>query len=46
MKIVLFLIFVSLCIVLAGVVFFIYSVKNEDFDNGTQMSLKPLEDDR
>ena len=46
MKVIFFLVFVSLCLAIAGVVFFIYSVKNEDFDHGTQMSLKPLEDDR
>lgn len=46
MNILYLLIFVSLILALGGVLFFVYSVRNEDFDHGTQLSLKPLEDDR
>lgn len=46
MNILFLLIFVSLVLVAGAVAFFIYSVKNEDLDHGTQLSLKPLEDDR
>jgi cbb3-type cytochrome oxidase maturation protein len=45
MKILLLLIFVSLVLVLLAVAFFIFSVRNEDFDHALQLSLKPLEED-
>ncbi len=41
----LMLVFIGLISVAAGIAFFIYSVKNEDFDHATQLSLKPLEED-
>jgi cbb3-type cytochrome oxidase maturation protein len=45
-NILLFLIFVGLVLVGLGLVLFVYSVKNEDFDHSPQLSLKPLEEDR
>lgn len=41
-----FLIFISLIMAALAVALFLYSAHNEDFDHATQLSLKPLEDDR
>jgi nitrogen fixation-related uncharacterized protein len=40
------LIFISLVLAIMAVALFLYSVHNEDLDHATQLSLKPLEDDR
>jgi len=45
MSILLFLIFISLVLGGLAVAFFVWSVRNEDFDHATQLSLKPLEDE-
>jgi cbb3-type cytochrome oxidase maturation protein len=39
------LIFISVILVLMAVAFFMFSLKNEDFDHSVQLSLKPLEED-
>jgi cbb3-type cytochrome oxidase maturation protein len=44
-RILLLLIFISVVLVLLAVAFFVYSVRNEDFDHSLQLSLKPLEED-
>jgi nitrogen fixation-related uncharacterized protein len=41
----LLLIFISLVFVGLAVTLFVYSVRNEDFDHATQLSLKPLEEE-
>jgi cbb3-type cytochrome oxidase maturation protein len=45
MSVLLLLIFVSLVFVGLAVTLFVYSVKNDDFDHATQLSLKPLEEE-
>ena len=46
MSILIPLIFVSLVFVALALLLFRFSVINEDLDHSTQLSLKPLEDDR
>lgn len=46
MRVVLLLIFVGLVLVGLGALLFAFSVSNGDFDHSTQLSLKPLEEDR
>ncbi len=46
MNILILLIFISLVLASLAVTLFWYSVSNEDLDHATQLSLKPLEDDR
>jgi len=45
MNVLMLLIFISVILVLMAVVFFLFSLKNEDFDHSVQLSLKPLEED-
>lgn len=45
MSVLLLLIFISLVLVCLALTFFVYSVRNEDFDHDLQLSLKPLEED-
>lgn len=45
MNVLMLLIFISVVMVLMAVAFFLFSLKNEDFDHSVQLSLKPLEED-
>jgi cbb3-type cytochrome oxidase maturation protein len=46
MNVLILLIFVSVILAAMAVALFFFSVANEDMDHATQLSLKPLEDDR
>ena len=46
MNVEILLIFISLVLVALAVTLYCFSVSNEDLDHATQLSLKPLEDDR
>ena len=46
MNILILLIFISLVMASLAVLLFYFSVANEDLDHATQLSLKPLEEDR
>ena len=45
MNILIVLIFIGFVLVLGGVVLFVYSAKNRDFDSIDRISLMPLEED-
>lgn len=45
MDVVIFLVFVSLILVAAALVFFVSRLKSGDFDHGARLSLLPLHDD-
>lgn len=45
MDVVILLIFVSLVLVVAGLVFFTYRLRAGDFDHGERLALAPLEED-
>lgn len=46
MNVLMLLIFISVVMVLMAVAFFLFSLKNQDFDHSEQLSLKPLEEDQ
>lgn len=45
MNVLILLIFISLILAALAVVFFVFSVRNQDLDHATQLSLKPLEEE-
>lgn len=45
MDVVIFLVFVSLILVAAALVFFVSRLRSGDFDHGARLSLLPLHDD-
>ena len=45
MDIIIVLVFISLTLVVAGLVFFFYRLFEGDFEHGDRLSLLPLEDD-
>lgn len=45
MNILILLIFISLILVGGAVLFFVFSVENQDFESADQLSFKPLEED-
>jgi len=45
LDVVILLVFVSLVLVAAGLVFFVHRLRDGDFDHGERLSLAPLDDD-
>ncbi|MCB0327527.1 MAG: cbb3-type cytochrome oxidase assembly protein CcoS [Bdellovibrionales bacterium] len=45
MNILVLLIFIGLVIMALGLVFFLFSIKNQDFEHGEQLSIMPLEEE-
>ena len=45
MDVVILLVFISLALVAAGLIFFVFRLKEGDFDHGERLALSPLADD-
>ena len=45
MEVIVILVFISLCLVTAGLVFFVSRIRQGDFEHGDRLSLLPLEAD-